>query len=142
MANIRFHYADVKPITIKGKKAIQQFLNQVFSLEAKPVQSVNYIFCSDSYLLQMNRSFLQHDYYTDIITFDLSEGAGTIGEVYISTDRVKENAVSHQCSYSNEILRVMIHGALHLIGYKDKKKSEITIMRQKEDYYLRLFGSK
>ncbi len=142
MANIRFHYADVKPITIRRKKGIQQFLMQVFAFEAKPVQLVNYIFCSDSYLLEMNRSFLQHDYYTDIITFDLSEGGGTIGEVYISIDRVKENAVSHQSTYSNELLRVMIHGALHLIGYKDKKKSEITIMRQKEDYYLRLFGSK
>ena len=91
-------------------------------------------------LLQMNRDFLQHDYYTDIITFGLSEkGQPVEAEVYISLDRVKENARIHGATQANETLRVVFHGALHLCGYKDKKKSEITLMRQKEDQYLRLF---
>jgi rRNA maturation RNase YbeY len=88
----------------------------------------------------MNRDFLQHDYYTDIITFGLSEkGQPVEAEVYISLDRVKDNAKTHGTTQTNETLRVIFHGALHLCGYKDKRKSEITVMRQKEDQYLRLF---
>jgi probable rRNA maturation factor len=86
---------------------------------------------------------LQHDYFTDIITFDLSVSKNeTIGEIYISVDRVRENAMTHSVTFQTELLRVIFHGALHLCGYKDKKKSEITIMREKEDYYLLLFEQK
>jgi rRNA maturation RNase YbeY len=92
-------------------------------------------------LLNINKTFLKHDYFTDIITFDLSEGfVEIVGEVYISIHRVRDNARSLRTNVTNELLRVLFHGALHLCGYKDKKKSEITIMREKEDYYLSLFG--
>ncbi|MDB5247224.1 MAG: metal-dependent hydrolase YbeY [Segetibacter sp.] len=139
MANVRFSYADVKPISLPGKKALKEFIKRLFSLEGKTVLSINYVFCSDPYLLEINKSFLQHDYLTDIITFDLSEGELVESEVYISVDRVRENALIHNTVYRTELLRVMFHGALHLCGYRDKKKSEITIMREKEESYLRLF---
>lgn len=142
MVNVRFNYADVQPISLKRKKAVKEFIKEIFRLEGKALKEMNYIFCSDEYLLEINKSYLQHDYFTDIITFDLSEGDETIGEVYISVDRVKENALTHQATFSSELLRVIFHGALHLVGYKDKKKSEITIMREKEDYYLLLFEAK
>jgi probable rRNA maturation factor len=91
----------------------------------------------------MNRDFLQHDYYTDIITFGLSEkGEPVEAEIYISLDRVKDNAATLKTTFKEETLRVIFHGALHLCGYKDKKKSEIALMRSKEDHYLRLFEKK
>ncbi|MCW3113260.1 MAG: metal-dependent hydrolase YbeY [Segetibacter sp.] len=142
MPGVRFNYADVKPISLNDKKGVKDFVVSIFNKEGRPLKKINYIFCSDEYLLEINKSYLQHDYYTDIITFDLSEQEGTIGEIYISVDRVKENSKSHATSFSTELLRVIFHGALHLIGYKDKKKSEITIMRDKEEYYLRLFETK
>lgn len=139
MAIVRFNYADVKTVPLKQKTAVKDFVINLFQSENKTVDRIDYVFCSDDYLLAINKSFLQHDYYTDIITFDLSNNSETIGEIYISIDRVKENASKHQSTTSSELLRVIFHGALHLCGYRDKKKSEITIMRQKEDYYLRLF---
>ena len=101
---------------------------------------LNYIFCSDTYILQINNDFLQHDYYTDIITFDLSENEATIGELYIGIETVKSNSILHGVPFNEEMLRVLFHGALHLCGYGDKRKSEITIMRQKEEYYLQLYS--
>lgn len=107
------------------------------------MNSLTYIFCSDGFLLQMNRDFLQHDFYTDILTFGLSEKGEPIeAEVYISLDRVKDNAQTLKTGYKQEILRVIFHGALHLCGYKDKKKSETLLMRAKEDQYLLLFEKK
>ena len=91
--------------------------------------------------MKINKDFLQHDYYTDIITFELSEIPGVVnGEIYISLDRVKDNSIQIGTNYQSELLRVIFHGALHLCGYKDKKKSEILLMREKEDQYLSLFG--
>ena len=142
MARVRFNYADVKSINLKDKNKVKQFVESIFVQEGKSLKELNYIFCSDSYLLEINQSHLHHDYYTDIITFDLSEDASVTGEIYISVDRVKDNSSTIGTPFSEELLRVIFHGALHLVGYKDKKKSEITIMRDKEDYYLRLFGSK
>jgi len=142
MAIVRFNYADVNSVALKRRRQVKAFVAEIFELEGKALKELNYIFCSDQYLLEINRSFLQHDYYTDIVTFDLGEGDETVGEVYISIDRVKENSASHATSYTEELMRVIFHGALHLIGYMDKKKSEITIMRDKEEYYLRLFGTK
>ncbi|MDQ6815558.1 MAG: rRNA maturation RNase YbeY [Bacteroidota bacterium] len=141
MAIVRFSYADVKLVSIKRKKLLRQFTSEIFELEGKELQEINYIFCSDDYLLEINRSFLKHDFFTDIVTFDLSENSATIGEVYISVDRVKDNSIIHGVSFNSELCRVVFHGALHLIGYKDKKKSEITTMRQKEERYLRIFAS-
>ena len=139
MQQVRFNYADINSITLTKKKEVKLLIANIFKQEGKELQYIDYIFCSDEYLLNINRSFLHHDYYTDIITFDLSENKGIIGEVYISADRVKDNAITLQSTFSQEMLRVIFHGALHLCGYKDKKKSEITLMRGKEDYYLRSF---
>lgn len=141
MPIVRFNYADVNPISLKEKRGVRNFVVSIFQQEGKPLKEINYIFCSDDYLLEINKSYLQHDYYTDIITFDLSEQEGTVGEIFISVDRVKDNSKLLGTSYSQELLRVIFHGALHLIGFNDKKKSEITIMRDKEDCYLRLFGT-
>ena len=139
MQQVRFNYADINSITLTKKKEVKLLIANIFKQEGKELEYIDYIFCSDEYLLNINRSFLHHDYYTDIITFDLSENKGIIGEVYISADRVKDNAITLQSTFSQEMLRVIFHGALHLCGYKDKKKSEITLMRGKEDYYLRSF---
>jgi probable rRNA maturation factor len=142
-AVVNFYYADVTTIPLKKKRIVKQFIVQLFEAEGKFAKRMNYIFCSDEYLLRINQKHLQHNYYTDIITFDLSDTpASIIGEIYISMDRVKDNAVIHKTAIGRELLRVIFHGALHLCGYNDKKKSEITIMRQKEEEYLLLFGQK
>ncbi len=139
MIPVRFYYADIKPIRINGKRSIREFIIKIFQLERKPLKEVIYVFCSDDYLLDINASFLHHDFHTDIISFDLSEGLHTIGEIYISVQRVKENALEYSSTFGDELSRVIFHGALHLCGYKDKRKSEIRIMRQKEEYYLQLY---
>jgi probable rRNA maturation factor len=140
---VNFFYADVAPITLKKKRILKQFIVQLFEAEGKAAKTMNYIFCSDEYLLSINQKHLRHNYYTDIITFDLSDTpASIIGEIYISMDRVKDNAIIHKTAIGRELLRVIFHGALHLCGYNDKKKSEITIMRQKEVEYLLLFEQK
>ena len=139
MAIVLFRYAD-RPLNLPGKTAIKEFIETLFRREKIKLNTITYVFCSDEHLLQMNRDFLRHDYYTDIITFGLSEkGAPVEAEVYISIDRVKDNARNMEVPFRNELLRVVFHGALHLCGYKDKKKDEITLMRKKEDQYLRLF---
>lgn len=142
MLPVRFNYADVKPLSTKNKNVIKKIIVKIFLDKEKKIDKLNYIFCSDSYLLQINKTYLKHDFFTDIISFDLSEGEAVTGEIYISIDRVKENAITHSSSFKNELLRVIFHGALHLCGYNDKKKSEITLMRKKEDYYLQLFQEK
>lgn len=138
MSTVSFSYAD-KQLNYRHKKALRAFIPTVFSSEHKLLKSLRYIFCSDEYLIQINQQFLQHDYFTDIITFDLSEGEQITGEVYISLDRVKDNARELIVSFEDELLRVIFHGALHLCGYKDKKKSEINDMRNRETVYIRLY---
>ncbi len=142
MLPVRFNYADVKPLSTNNKNVIKKIIVKIFLDKEKKIDKLNYIFCSDSYLLQINKTYLKHDFFTDIISFDLSEGEAATGEIYISIDRVKENAITHSSYFKNELLRVIFHGALHLCGYNDKKKSEITLMRKKEDYYLQLFQEK
>ncbi len=139
MATVSFRSAD-RRLQISDKSLVKDFITRIFKKEKHTLSSITYVFCSDDFLLQMNRDFLQHDYYTDIITFALSEkGEPVEAEVYISIDRVKDNAKALGLTYNEEILRVIFHGALHLCGYKDKKKSEILVMRGKEDQYLRLY---
>lgn len=140
MRKIFFHSA-INSFRLLNKKKIRLLLESIFNDEGAHLESLNFVFCSDSYLLKINRNFLNHDFYTDIITFDLSEedSGAIIGEVYISVDRVKDNALKLEASFNEELLRVIFHGALHLCGYKDKKKKEITEMREKEEQYLRLF---
>lgn len=101
--------------------------------------SLDYIFCSDAYLLKINQQYLRHNDYTDIITFELSATSQTEGEIYISVDRVKDNAMKFETTFSHELHRVIFHGALHLCGYKDKKKQEVLLIRKKEDEYLKLY---
>jgi probable rRNA maturation factor len=139
---ITFSYAD-KQAAIKNKRILREFIAGIFMAEDIPMKDVTYVFCSDEYLLNINRQFLKHDYYTDIITFDLRDGNEdpVLGEIYISSERVAENSRSLKNLMSEELLRVMFHGALHLCGYKDKTKSEIAEMRDREEHYLRLYHS-
>jgi len=142
MTAVSFHSAD-RSLQIEGRTPLKAFIQNIFRKEKKALASITYIFCSDEFLLQMNRDYLDHDYYTDIITFGLSEKAQPVeAEVYISIDRVKDNAQTLGRPFKEEVLRVIFHGALHLCGYKDKRKSEIALMRGKEEQYLRLFEKK
>jgi rRNA maturation RNase YbeY len=111
---------------------------QVCSVESKVLGDVTLIFCSDDYLLEMNRTHLNHDYYTDIITFDYSEDYIVSGDLFISYDRVVDNATSFSSSVIDELHRVCVHGLLHLCGYKDKSDVDEQLMRQKEDEMLNL----
>ncbi len=137
MKKIHFYFHD-RNYNIRDRRRIKQTVEYLFVQEGKILEKLDYVFCSDKYLLEMNRSFLKHDYFTDIITFDLSETESrVVGEIYISLDRVIENARGLNVSIREELCRVIFHGALHLCGYKDKKRNEVIIIRKKEDEYLR-----
>jgi len=132
---IRFHFS--KPASFIQRTLVKNVLRDIFKKERTPLEQLQYVFCSDEYLLEINQQYLQHNYYTDIITFDLSEKGGPVsGEIYISIDRVKENARHFQVPFQQELLRVIFHGALHLCGYKDKTKKDQEAMRKAEDKYL------
>ena len=137
MQLVHFFNAD-KQVSLNKRKSLKVFLTALLYIEGKrELEQLSYVFCSDDYLLGINRQFLQHDFYTDIITFDLSSDARTLNaEIYISVDRVKENAKIVGVSFKEELHRVIFHGALHLCGYKDKTKPQQTIMRQKEGLYI------
>jgi probable rRNA maturation factor len=125
------------PVSLKDRTGIKKLVASVFRAESVAVSSLNYIFCTDKRLLKINQDFLKHDFYTDIITFELNpKGQPIEGEIYISIDRVRENAISHGVSFKEELLRVILHGGLHLCGYKDKTVSQVKQIRQKEDFYL------
>jgi probable rRNA maturation factor len=137
---ISFSYADRK-LNIAGKRKIKQLLLDVARLEGQIIGHLNYVYCSDDFLLDINRRFLQHDYYTDIVTFDLANPGQSVidGEIYISVDRVHENAASLMVPFQEELLRVILHGLLHLLGYDDKSAAKKKIMRNAEDKYIELF---
>jgi len=136
---IQFHFLSSK-IQLQNRKALKLFLVSIFKQEKTRLDSLTYVFCSDSYLLEINKEYLNHDYFTDIISFNLaSPDAAIVGEIYISLDRVKDNANSLSESYKKELHRVIFHGALHLCGYKDKKPAEVNLMRSKEDEYLKKY---
>ena len=140
METILFRNAD-KTFLFPDKKGLKQFIEYLFKKEKKGLYELTYVFCSDEYLLGINRDFLQHDYYTDIITFDLSENPKQIiGEIYVSLDRIRDNAKTLNTSVKEETLRVIFHGALHLCGYKDKSKTDILKMRKKEEQYINLYN--
>lgn len=132
---IRFHTEDVK-YSWKHKRKLSSWIKDSAHHENRPIGEINVILCSDEYLLGMNQQFLEHDYYTDIITFDYTEDKTISGDLYISFDRVSENALKNQVSTNYELYRVVIHGIMHLCGYKDKTKSDSVLMRKKEDFYL------
>lgn len=117
------------------------WLNSVAEQESKNIVSLDYVFCSDEYLHKINVRYLNHDTYTDIITFDLGVPGDDLisGEIYISIDRVKENAQIHNSAYTDELLRVIVHGLLHLMGYPDKSEEEALLMRGKEERALNTY---
>jgi probable rRNA maturation factor len=133
---ISFHNADII-FSQKNKLATKIWLKNVANARGFSVSDIQYIFCSDEYLLDINRNFLQHDYFTDIITFDLSEKKGELcSEIYISIPRVKENAKDFGVTFQEELYRVMAHGVLHLCGLKDKTPQQEKKMREAEDQAL------
>lgn len=122
----------------KGKTLNNRWLRMVAGSEVKRVGDISIIFCSDNYILDVNMRYLQHDYFTDIITFDYCEGNVLSGDLFISIDSVRENAIFYGAEFEDELNRVIVHGLLHLIGYDDHTDEEKRIMREKEDYYLSL----
>ena len=139
-SKICFFYQDVK-FSLVNRGKLKSFIQTIFKKEGKKLISINYIFCTDRALLKINRQFLNHNFYTDIITFDLSETNSILGEIYISIDRVKENSKILGTTFKSELHRVIFHGALHLCGYNDKKMGEKEKMKEKEDSYLTSFIS-
>jgi rRNA maturation RNase YbeY len=133
---IHYFTEDIR-FTLKHKTIIKNWLRDAIAAEGYLLEELNFIFCSDEYLLGINQQFLNHDTYTDVITFDNSEVLKTIaGDIFISVGRIRENAKQFKLDFRDEICRVMIHGTLHLLGYKDKTKAAKLQMTEKEDYYL------
>ena len=130
----------LKGFNLENSSQFQTWLKNVIKLEGKKTGDINYLFMSDDDLLVINRQYLQHDFFTDIVTFPLSESNEIIsGEIYVSVDRIKDNAEQNGVKFENELKRVIVHGVLHLLGYDDHTDDEKTMMRQKEDYYINLF---
>jgi len=138
---ISYNFLEIKVFDL-DTTGIDIWLLNLIEKEGFKLSSVNFIFCSDDYLLRVNNTYLEHDYYTDVITFDYNESDFIIGDVYISVDRVADNAISYNVSFLNELLRVIVHGVLHLCGYKDKTQDESLLMKSKEDFYLSVFVSR
>ncbi len=125
---------------LQNRAILKKFIESIFKKERRTLESLNYVFCTDKVLLGINREYLAHNEYTDIITFELSDkGQPVLGEIYISIDRVRENSVIHKTTFKSEFHRVVFHGALHLCGYTDKTTKDRDRMRLKEDFYLNLY---
>ncbi|MGV3527969.1 MAG: rRNA maturation RNase YbeY [Flavisolibacter sp.] len=138
---ISFHYTDQK-FSFRRRNLVRSTVERLIRAEGQKVGEIHYIFCSDEYLLQLNQTHLKHDTLTDIITFQYNEPREPIvSDIYISVERVRENATTFAVSFSDELLRVIFHGALHLVGYKDKTSVQKSEMRQMEDRYLQVFKS-
>jgi len=133
--SINYCNEDVTAPKIKKRK-INSWIKETVISEGKTLGDISFIFCSDEYLLEVNKQYLNHDYFTDIITFDYVENNVISGDIFISCDRVKENASEFKTGFENELSRILIHGVLHLLGYKDKSKKDKLLMTQKEDFYL------
>ncbi len=138
---IRFHSL-VKPFFLPKRNALKQYLKKIAVQHGRQVKSLTYIFCTDEYLQNLNKKYLGHGYLTDIITFPYSEENSAIeADIFISVERVRENASIYKNSTSSELLRVIIHGLLHLCGIQDKTENEKSLMRKKEDELLRSYKS-
>ncbi len=148
MSSINFFNHELS-FTLKNKTKVRQWLTSVAKKEGAEIVELNYIFCSDDYLLELNKKHLNHNTLTDIITFDNSAsrspslfqggGQGVVGDIFISIERITENAEKFNVSREHELHRVMVHGLLHLLGYKDKKPADKAQMTGKEDFYLKRF---
>lgn len=139
--DIQFFAEDID-FTLKGKQQVREWIDEAIKEEGfRRIAELNFIFCSDRYLLELNQQYLQHDTFTDIITFDNSEQEGVIaGDIFISIERVRENAQKFSVPEEQELRRIMIHGVLHLCGYHDKKAEEKKLMTNKEDHFLQKWG--
>ncbi len=135
MINFYFDHID----TLEIQPEISSWLENIIIKEGKKIGKIDYIFCDDDQLLQVNKDFLQHDYYTDIITFDYVKGKTISGDIFVSLPRISDNASSLFKNFEEEFKRVLAHGILHLCGYKDKTEAEQKEMRNKEDFYLNIF---
>jgi rRNA maturation RNase YbeY len=134
--NIHFHYLS-EPFHFTNRTQLKGYLTRIAKREKQRIDTLNYIFCDDQYLLSINQQYLNHDTYTDIITFQLNpKGEPLLSDIYISVERVKENATTHNTSFTQELHRVIFHGLLHLCGYKDKTKKDQEEMRKQEDRCL------
>lgn len=136
---IQFYNEDVPLPKLKKRKSTKWIKLTILS-EGKRVGDISFIFCSDNYLLEVNKTYLDHDYFTDIITFDYVEGMLINGDIFISVDRVLENSVEFKTTFEDEMNRILIHGILHLVGYKDKNKKDKLLMTEKEEFYLKLLN--
>ena len=130
---IDFQFIDTKIIPLKNSN---DWLKKIITTENKKLGEIVFVFCSDTYLLKKNIQFLKHDTLTDVISFDYCEGEQISGDILISIDRVQENSGIFKIPFLNELDRVMVHGLLHLLGYKDNTKEDTKLMRSKEDFYL------
>ncbi|MBO7076848.1 MAG: rRNA maturation RNase YbeY [Bacteroidales bacterium] len=137
---IRYFQEDIR-FELKQKMLNNRWLKMVAGSEMRRLGAINIIFCSDNYILDVNMKYLQHDYFTDIITFDYCEKDVLSGDLFISIDSVRENAQFYGTEFADELNRVMVHGLLHLIGYDDHSEADIAEMRQKENYYLEMRAS-
>lgn len=135
---INFFFEETDEFDVSGLN-VEKNIEIVLANENRTLGEVNYIFCSDEYLLNINKQYLNHDYYTDVISFDYSEDGIISGDIFISVDTVKDNAKEYEVEFEKELARVMVHGVLHFIGYKDKTDEDAKLMRQKENQYLPLF---
>lgn len=132
-------FAEEIDFELANQSQISEWLVNIATTHDAEIETINYIFCSDEYLLSINQQYLDHDYYTDIITFDNSvEGSPILSDIFISIDRVQDNADQQGSSFDNELHRVLAHGLLHLLGFKDKTEDDQILMRQKEDACLSL----
>ncbi|HPK10356.1 MAG TPA: rRNA maturation RNase YbeY [Saprospiraceae bacterium] len=137
---IRYFSEDRSIPKFLKRRAVTAWLDKLAKAHQKSIAEINFIFCSDESLLQVNQEYLSHDYYTDIISFDNSNSDGLRGDIFISLDRVKDNAQQYGVSYEQELYRVICHGVLHFIGYKDKSEEESANMRAEEDKALKMLG--
>lgn len=135
-STIHFHFL-TRHFLFSHRNKLKEFLNRLFKREGKDIEAINYIFCTDAYLLELNKIHLHHNTYTDILTFELSpKGKPLTADIYISVERVKENAATFDTTFQKELHRVIFHGALHLCGYKDKSDEQSLQMRSMEEHYL------
>ena len=134
---ISFNYET--EFTLENETLFSDWISRVILSENKKEGDINYVFCDDEYILEINKQYLDHDYYTDIISFDYSVGNELHGDVFVSVERVRENATDFDVTFDEELKRVIIHGILHYSGYKDKSEEEELLMRQKENEKIAMF---
>ncbi|MDR2286993.1 MAG: rRNA maturation RNase YbeY [Prevotellaceae bacterium] len=134
-------YSEGAPFPLKGKKwSVKKQIVSLIEMENRKAGDLCFVFCTDDYLLEINKKHLDHDYYTDVITFDYTTDNAVSGDIFISVERVTENAAEFDVSFNHELSRVMYHGVLHLCGYNDKSDDEKQTMQKKEDFYLKTFS--